>query len=352
MIKIFKNFTEAGYIREAWNKLAETRQLFLLTYDWFYCCAVAFHKADKIFVVCVFEDNNLIAVAPMYRSIKNDQKHLLQIIGSRRLYEPSGLLYKDTDALNTLLNACKATGYPLFLSRCYDAATLHASIQSDLKPGITFNIPSIESQYINLTEDFSSFETGLSSRRRYDIRRALRRAQQMGECSFKIDRICPDDLATSLNQAFEVENASWKSDNRSSVALNSDLSEFFSCLFETISADQKAVVGFMHIDQRPVASVLAVVHENGMYILKIGYHRDYSKCSPGILLMHQMIDFAYSLRLSKFEFLGSRENWVNLWKPELRRYSSFLFYPLSYRGLKGFIIDISYRLRRKLLNRA
>lgn len=348
MIQIYHHFDAIESYRNDWDSLAELQNCALLCYDWFSCCASAFHTEDTLYLACVFEDNSLIAVAPLYRGTRGEHKHLLQIIGNRRLYEPASLLFRDNVALKQLLDACTGIGYPLLLGRCYKQVDMSAYFDKISLRGIRITLAAASSQYLDLDGDFESYENALSSRRRYDIRRARKKAQQYGETGQLVHSLNQDNVIELLEQAYNIEDRSWKNETGSSIALNEDLRSFFSCLFGMLSMSDNALIAFFTINRRPVASHLAIQRFGRLWILKIGYDKDYAACSPGILLTHEMIRYAHDKGLEAFEFLGCEERWIDLWKPDIREYHSQLFYPLSYHGITGFFMDISKALLSRL----
>jgi CelD/BcsL family acetyltransferase involved in cellulose biosynthesis len=341
MIQIYHHFDDIEDYRHDWNRLAELQKSALLSYEWFSCCARAFHAHDTLYLVCILEDNALVAVAPLYRSSQGGLGYLLQIIGNRRLYEPTSLLFRDMAALKLLLMACADIGRPLLLGRCYRQMDMSAFFPKFSLRGVLVSMAAAGSQYLSLETDFAAYENSLSSRRRYDIRRARKKAQLYGKLDHIVDRVDQANIVDLLDKAYEIENRSWKKETGSSMALNEDLRRFFSCLFGNISDSNRAVIAFLTIDGQPVASHLAIQRFDRLWILKIGYDRDYASCSPGILLTHELIRYAYDNGLVAFEFLGSEETWIELWKPAIRQYHSQLFYPLSYNGIIGLLADAS-----------
>ncbi len=337
MKHIFKDLESVEPYREDWNKLAEIQANALISFEWFRCCANSFHYNDSLYIVCIVVNDKLIAVAPLYKSISD--RHL-QIIGSRRLYEPSSLLYKDNKALKTLLNACSGIGMPILFNRLFYNIYCNNKLNFLGARAFYFSRLSASSQYIELNSDFESYEERLSSRKRYDIRRANKKAQKYGRVSYEINEKNITNIDQLLHQAYEVENSSWKQRSESSICRNDDLNRFFSCLFTSLGKRCKCIISFLSIDNKPVATQLAIKQFGRLWVLKIGYDEGYASCSPGTLLMHEMIHYAHLQELKLFEFLGNEETWLDSWRPATRQYNNLLLYPLSYKGLTGFCMDI------------
>jgi hypothetical protein len=85
-----------------------------------------------------------------------------------------------------------------------------------------------------------------------------------------------------------------------------------------------------------------------MWLIKIGHNDRFNKISPGIVLTHEMIKYAIAEKLNRFEFLGSTETWINLWKPQIHQYKACIIYPINPSGLIQFAID-AIRVAKKRL---
>lgn len=334
---IFKDFESVAPYRDDWNMLAEIRGNALISYEWFECCANSFHNNDNLYIVCIIVNDKLIAVAPMYKSISC--RHL-QIMGSRRLYEPSSLLYHNDKALTALIDACADIGIPILFSRLSKNIYSQSKLKLIRARSLLLTRPSASSQFIEQCSDFESYEKSLSSRKRYDLRRAHKNALKYGSISYEINEKNIPNLDQLLHQAYEIENSCWKTRSGSSIYRNDDLNKFFSCLFVSLEKGSKCVISFLKIDNKPVATQLSIRQFNSLWLLKIGYDENYASFSPGTLLMHEMIRYAHIKKLKLFEFLGNEEAWLDSWRPATRQYNNLLLYPLSCKGITGLCVDI------------
>lgn len=343
---IFESFESVEKYREDWNRLAQIQNNALISYEWFSCCASAFHSNDRLFIICIVCNEQLIAVAPLY---KNRQGNNLQIIGSHRLYEPSSLLYKDTDALTDLLHACTSVGMPILLSRCYINAYYETQVRVLSWNALFFRRLSTNTQYINVSSDFDEYEKSLSSRKRYDIRRAIKKCKEYGDLTFDINTHNIDKIDKLLNKAYDIEDQSWKHRSSTSIRLNDELKRFISCLFYFHSRNDNCVIAYLRIDNKPVATQLSIQQFNTLWTLKIGYNENYAACSPGVLLMHEMIRYAHENGIKVFEFLGNEESWLRSWKPQTRQYNNLFIYPFTFKGLSGLLVDMINILTNKFM---
>lgn len=346
MILVFDSFESIECYKNSWNRLSKKLNNALLSYEWFSCCASAFHSNDTLYIVCIFNNNELSAVAPLCKSTSCRHLH---IIGSRRLYEPTSLLYEDESSLYKLVDACIDIGFPILLSRCFDREYRTSELSLIKSRSIFITKLSVSSQFLEIENDFITYESMLTSRKRYDIRRAVKKAENYGVVDSEINDVNTNNLRHLLEKAYEIENFNWKGRAGSSISKNYDLKEFFSCLFNNLSSyNNKGIISFLTINKKPVAAQLSIQQFDRLWILKIGYDENYSSCSPGVLLMHEVIRYAHDNRLQSVEFLGNEESWISSWKPCRRDYFNHIIYPLSTKGVTGLLLDASNILINKI----
>ena len=345
MINIYNNFYDILHYRDQWNALAKIQGVPLLTFDWFQSCAESFHTNDDLMIICIIKDSKLIAVAPLYTSRINTD--YLQVLGVRNLYEPCNLLYKDRQSLKELFNSFRNLPYPIHISRSYNQLNLNEYRSKFCLNGILLKLPATSSQYIEITENFDAFESNLSSKRRSDLRRSFRKAESHGNLEFSI--ITPDinNIDTLLDNAISIENKGWKKEKGTSIDQNNLMKLFIIAIFKKAAKERNALIGFTLINNEPVACNLSISQYDRLWILKIGYDNMYKNCSPGILLTHEIIRYAHDNNFKHVEFLGCSESWIELWKPKHRNYTSYIYYPLSYKGIVTIIKELLIRLNLK-----
>lgn len=349
MIRVAHSFSDVDHYRDDWNRLAGQLGFPTLSYEWFATSAEYFHKRDQLYIVLLLDEKNCLrAVAPLYRSERGSDRHLLQLIGMRHLYEPGGLLFDQSDRLCQLISAIRDLGFPFLIGRCIPDATPDRCLSRISFAGLLYRMAPTQSQFLQLQHNFEDYEQQLSSRRRYDLRRAQRRAADKGQVDYQVFRSNTNQIDELLERAMQVEAKSWKADIGSTMQENPLMSGFIKSFMADAAATNTALVAFLTIDGKAIASLIGVLDQQRLWILKIGYDQDCRDCSPGILLLHHLIEYSYGENLSGFEFLGNKERWIEMWKPEVRNYTSFLFYPLSYNGIRGFMIDAMEMLKRKL----
>jgi len=335
-------------IENDWRRLAERFKNPLLDFDWFSAGAEAFNSNEPLSIFIIKNGSQISAIAPLADTIERDVNKL-ELIGSPFLGEPGGLLYSDQSSLEMLLRVIIRKKKPIFLRRLQSN-----SPETDLvkKMHITRSICRIKDggsvPWISINTNWDDYLEGLSSRRRYDLRRAEKRANEFGRVEVEVLSPKVEDLEKLLQEIYLVEATGWKGDKGSAILKKPRLKNFFS-LYSTKAASQNMLrLGFLRIEGKSVAVLLGVQYAKRFWVLKIGYNEYYSKCSPGILLIHHTIRYAFDNRLEAYEFLGWDQPWIHMWNCQLRHCVSPLIYPYSLSGGMAFTKDVVRYVEKKI----
>lgn len=343
-VVILRSRAELEGLASQWDILAEACGLPTLTYAWTVSCAESLHTHEELQVITVRDDGVLAGVAPLVA--RNGR---LELIGSSQLFEPSGLLYATDQTLDVLVRAIVDTRRPLVLARIPTDSPICARLQSATRArGVTFVKPGTDTLAVPIKSRWDEYQASMSSRQRYDLKRARRRAEESGTVAIRVLSPKPEEVATLFDEFVRVESSGWKARNGSSLRERHSLRQFF--LDYATRASQSGAVrfAFLDVNAQPIAAQLMVEYAHRLWILKIGYDEAWSRCSPGWLLLAETMRYAFEKQSKSFEFLGGDEPWLHRWDTEARQFSTVISYPFTVRGLYGFAVDTAGRLRAKV----
>ncbi|VAW79150.1 hypothetical protein MNBD_GAMMA15-199 [hydrothermal vent metagenome] len=349
MIKIIKHVEDLEPYETGWNRLAELAGNPLLSYEWFKACALTLHLKDALHIVIYVEQDRLLAIAPLVK-VRRHNVYWLEIMGASRLCEPTDLLTESPEALGILLRSIRSLGYPLILSRIPADSSLHREYTgaNSHHRSLTKSIPASTSAYIDTSGSWKHFEARISSRRRYEMRRKLKRCGKLGDVRFDITSPEPDELETAYQQAIRVEATSWKFRSGTSLAQRADLQQFFKTYLQLACAKKQVRMCFMYIGEHCVSMHIGIGFNATLWILKLGYDENWSRCSPGILLADATIRHCFEQDFTGYEFLGSHESWQNNWGIRQHDLTTLIVYPMSIRGLAGLSAHVGYAARKRV----
>ena len=348
MIEIIREKGGLRKISEEWSALAERFGNPLICHEWFVACAESFCGTDDLHVVILKSKNGVRAIGPLMVARRWGVESL-EIMGGVALGEPSGLLYDSDESLAKLLEAFYSFRCPIILTRIpQDCKADHMLKGFSRYKGIFIRRSTAMSAYVPIKSSWGEFLNSLSQRRRYDFRRAAKRAGADGKVSFRI--LCPIevDLQAYLNVAFQIEGANWKGDGGSALVTNERIGRFFR-IYSLLACRKKILrLCYLYIGEAAVAMLIGLEHGNRFWVLKIGYDAKWARCSPGTLLIYETIKYAIDKKLDSYEFLGADESWLHQWPVSLRSYYSVAIYPFSINSLVGLSSDLSRFIIKKV----
>ncbi|MCK9553888.1 GNAT family N-acetyltransferase [Aquamicrobium sp.] len=325
----------------------------MLRYEWFVAAERHLAQPDSVRVLHVLDDGNLAAALALERVADSHGHTRYQILGHARLYEPTDLLYCDDSARRLLVRAAASLRHPVVLSRLWPHTTAVDKITAGRRlcsHAIELTKPVAASQYLRLEGDYDTYSRHLSSRHRYDIRRAYRRAAEIGQLAVQLTQPGPAEVRGLLDVAFAVEARSWKGVQGSSVVANTDLQAFFHQVLGSYAAEGYVLTALLSIDAVPAAMQVCLVAHGKLWMLKIGYDEAFKRVSPGLILMNEVIRYAHQNSLCGIEFLGSAEAWLDVWSPERREYRLVALYPYTLPSLAYLGRDLTHLLLRRTRN--
>lgn len=331
----------------AWDLHAARSGRPMQSYAWFHACASTFLTDGRLHVMVAGEPPHITAIAPLVRQRNGIGR--LELLGVNELYEPTDFLFAEPSALVPLAQRLAQSRTPLFLNRIpADSPAVEILKQAYRWRGVVVCRPIAGAPWLPLDDDWKQPEHRLTSRRCSDLRRARRIAESMGTVSSDVLSPAPADLEPLLEEAFQVEAASWKGRSRSALANDAIKGAFFRRYVAAACREGILRLCFLRIGGRAVAMQLAVECGGRFWLLKIGYDEAFARCSPGVLLLVETMRYAAIRGLRSYEFLGTLEPWMHIWNPQMTPCISLLAYPTNGKGLAALVTDVAIMARNRL----
>ena len=269
-------------------------------------------RPGQVKIATLESQGELTAVLPLVQRRVLGLLPYLEMLGSHELYEPTELLYRDPITLAQLLDTVlQETGQPLVFERHPGNAASLDIITSQLRNAWKIRRrPRPASPSVLIGDDP---EHVLNAGRRSDLRRMLRRAEKQGPVNFRILTPTLEELPALLETAMRIEAAGWKGETQTALRDDAIARNFFERYAQLATQAGIFRIAFMDIAGRTVASQLTVECGGSIWLFRIGYDEAYADCSPGNLLMMEVIRYASRQKLKSCEFLGKAEDWTRMW---------------------------------------
>lgn len=348
MIQVLTNASDVCGLGPAWNQLAERFGSPLLRHEWFASCAEAFCPPARLQLLVARDGNGEVSgIAPLALG-DLEGTETLEILGSSALYEPTGLLYRDEPALEELISATRAINRVAVIRRlplgCPEARMFERVWRGR---SILTVQAAPASPWLPIGSCWQEFDDALPSRNKYDLKRAYKRAQSMGKMETEVLAPAPSDVEAYLGEMSRIEATGWKGRAGTALSLDNQVGRFFRLYTQRTAAANMLRLGFLRINGQIAAYQMAVEYARRLWLFKVGYDETFSRCSPGMLLMHRMIKYAFEQRLEAFEFLGTEAQWLRFWTDQVHEHVAVRVCPLTARSLAAVGKDYSRRLLRR-----
>lgn len=335
--EVIESLGRMADLRDDWDALAGRQRCPLQDFDWYFSCAETLHQDDQLHIIVLRDASGAtLAIAPL---VLNGNGRL-EFLGASYLFEPADMIYRDDRSLRSLYEAISRSRYAATLSRLRcETAEVCLTAGRDIKSGYWLSVSSAGTPVLDLSLQWEDYYDSLSQRRRYDHRRATRRAGAIGPVTFERHRPNRNEVSALIETAYDVENRSWKGRNGSSLRKNPRLAAFFRRYAERAADENNLRLFFQEIGDCTAAVAICVEKYGALWFLKIGYDEKYGKCSPGLLLLMNIVRHCCDTGVSRIEHLGSPELWLDTWTSFVRPHMTLAHYPLSFAGIRALGTD-------------
>ena len=198
-------------------------------FAWSSACAETIAAGWKLAVVALESSGGLDAVAPLVWRRVCGIRRLVQL-GVGELYEPMDFAVRDSDRLALLARTLLRLGRPLWLERLpADSPLFPALARAARGRALIVRRAGANCPHIRLDAAWLEPERQLNSGRRSDLRRAARKAEQLGPVTSEVLSPSPDDVDALFDEAVAVEARSWKGSAGTALACDARRAAFYRC---------------------------------------------------------------------------------------------------------------------------
>jgi CelD/BcsL family acetyltransferase involved in cellulose biosynthesis len=316
------------------------------SYNWGLACAETLIQPGDLQVVVSGDPGEPAAIAPLVRKRRGWSR--LELLGVGEIQEPMDFLYEDPAALEHLIQRLVHLGLPLLLKRIpAQSPVVQAVSRAYRGRGLVLRRTVAGCPYISLATGWRFPEQHLSTRRRADLQRARRLAEQMGSVSYDVRAPSPRELGPLLESAFDIEAAGWRGRRGTAIRCDPVRGPFYRRYAGLACQEGILRIAFLRIGGKPAAMQLAVEYARRFWLLKVGYDETFARCSPGTLLLAHTIRWAAERGLVSYEFLGSAEPWTRPWTSDVRRCLLLAAYPAGWQGAAALTYDVGTSVARR-----
>ncbi|MCG8650342.1 MAG: GNAT family N-acetyltransferase, partial [Pirellulales bacterium] len=170
---------------------------------------------------------------------------------------------------------------------------------------------------MELGDDWDDYRSRWSKSHRRSMTKATKRLADRGKVGFRLDEDIPTQrLDQRLNQAFEVEDNSWKGEAGTSILRTDSMPDFFAGQANLLNEHGHLGLAWLTVDDQPVAFEYAMLSKGVYHSFKVSYEAAFAQASPGqLLVMHLLEHFHERADVHRFDCMGPISDSITRWKP-------------------------------------
>ena len=176
------------------------------------------------------------------------------------------------------------------------------------------------SPYLPLPASYPELLARMSSSFKANLRRRRRRLEAMGTVS--VERVTGGaDLQARLEECFAIEQSGWKGKEGTAILQDTKTRGFYTELAHTAASRNYLSLFFLKLDGKSIAFHYGFTYGGIYYMPKLGYDESVKECSPGLVLLEEIIKDCIGRGLKGYDFLGLDGEWKTQWSSEMRRHT-------------------------------
>ena len=319
-IQVCTSPEELAQLRDPWNALlaqaAENTPF--LTHAWITAWWRAFGAASSMYVVTAWQDDALVAVAPLAytkQQMMGATRSVLSFMANEYSNRANFIVAREARApldaiLDHLLTSAPAWDVLQIEPVDENSPATQAFFQVLADRSQAHGIEdSLRSPYLELPSTWERLKDGLTPTFRKTLDRKLRKATQLGD-SLRVRFVTDKEVS----KAFDIATETWQHAAGTSIASTDHLRQFYS----EIAAQDWLQLAILELDGTPIAFEYNLRYEQVVYNLKLGYRPQFASLSPGLVLQARVLQHAVESGVRRYDFMGTDEEYKRNWSRTIR----------------------------------
>lgn len=347
--EVINNFEDFLRLEGQWNSLLveSDQDEALMTHEFFCSWWETFGKDHEMLVVLVWENEELIAIAPLmrrkvkWRGAKAEVISCMANIQSNR----TGLIIKGNrkNILSETLRFFKASEvyFDMFqLNYILKGSWTEINIIDTLQTcGYKYReMPHNFSPFISIKLDWQEYKKDRSRNFRHKLNRLNNLYRRLED--FNVIKYSNDKIEDAINEVFSISEKSWQYDKDSFLVSTKKEQHFLYNLAIKMAEKGYLNIWVLKIREIPVAFVFNLTYKKRIYSLKIGYDQAYSKFSPGEFLISKAIQDSFDNGYHEYDWLGTNLPFKMRWADHCHEHCNYWIFNKTARGKLLATIEI------------
>jgi hypothetical protein len=311
-------------IQNEWCQLVdmlEYRHLFHLC-QWHQSYIETLDDEESVFFVLMYRNERLIAIFPFEKREKRVfgiKCSLLQIPHDEDMDIVDFICDEtenDEDLIDLLVRSLKTKLGFSWTGIVYPNVLDESSIKRSLKKTGYELIVSEKTEgcFYLQCKSYEEITDNLSRKFRTNLKRAKKSLSRLGDIVL-FSTSTKSDMQWALRELIRLESSGWKGKAGTAIKDNTQGMTFYANLVENFSENGGCEINLLRINGSSIAASLDLRVDRTVYGIKLGYDENYSKFSPGVIMLDELLKkYCNDCSVDTMNLM-SGEKWMAKWKP-------------------------------------
>ena len=265
-----------------------------------------FGSAFEIYLCAIKQANDVIGIAPL--RLENGKA---SFIGDVDVCDYQDFIIapgKSTEFFSALLDHLRRKGVTLLDLKPLrpDSATMLEFVSVAEKQGCDVFCKTLDVSFeLDLPATWDEYLLMLNAKQRHEIRRKLRRLQEVGNITYRVVKDV-SDVKTEMETFFEL----FKSNREDKAIFMTDkMALFFRSMAETMAAEKMFKLYLLDMNEKTAAAALCFDYNSRVYLYNNGFDIKFSHLSIGTLCKVFSIKDSIQNGIALYDFLKGDETY-------------------------------------------
>jgi len=327
-LEIFRGQSGFDKIVKLWNSLFQSLKKTVYTQSPTWHSAYIEHLCtdpDSCYYFCIFQNDKLIAIFPFEQT--NHRYFLFRLkslsfsehshfgINSIVVADEEDAQYLFNFLYNNLKNQKTIKWNIIYLEQALDGMSTSSCMVYD--ENLLLESVSSSCDVLSI-QNQEKTESRLTKNFKNNLKKSRKKLLKLDNVEY---RTCTEkqNMDVCFEQFLTVEASGWKGaeGKSSAIKLNSNLREFYKQVMVGFSGSGQMEINTLMVNERPIAVQYAIILASTVFLLKIGYDENFSKVSPGNMLLEEKLKSYLDQPQLKYVNLITDAPWHRSWQPEV-----------------------------------
>lgn len=169
--------------------------------------------------------------------------------------------------------------------------------------------------YLTLPDSLDTFLAGRSKNLRYNIRRRTRKLFDADGAVFEVVQ-SPEEVSEGVKQIFDLHSLRAEQKNLDTKFVEDVRYNFHRTISKSLAEKDKIRLFFLNVDGARIASLYCFDDGETLYYFQGGFDPEWSKKSPGMVIMAKVIEYGIEHGRRYFDFMRGGEEYKFSWTDE------------------------------------